>query len=171
VKRSAIFDEICRWEIRRIWDESLPLAAWLMTNPSKADGEIDDPTMLRTVHFSRKLGAGGLIGVNVIPYRATDPADMLRALRQGLISPEILSLNLDYIAQASREASFHLVAFGVLAPELGWHRQRALEQFSRRAASLMCLGTSPAGWPLHPLARGKFAIRNDVEPRRWERPE
>jgi hypothetical protein len=171
MERSAVLDEHCRWEIRRIWDPTLPLAAWLMLNASKADGEIDDPTILRTVHFSRKVGAGGLIGVNLVPWRATDPGDMLRALRQGLISPEMLSLNLDYILAASREAEFHFVAFGVVAPELAWHRRRALDQFSRRADQLLCLGRSPAGWPLHPVARGKFAIRNDTEPMPWAHPE
>jgi len=170
MERSAILDELCRWEIRRVWDRALPLAAWLMLNPSKADGEIDDPTLLRIIHFSRMIGAGGLIGVNMIPYRATDPADMLRALRQGLLSPEILSLNLDYVLAASREAKFHFVAFGVVAPELAWHRRRALEQFSRRADQLLCLGLSPAGWPLHPVARGKFAIRNDTQPQIWSPP-
>lgn len=172
MKREAkiLFDDLCRVEIRRIWDEDLPLAAWLMLNPSKADGLIDDPTCGRVTHFTRKLGAGGWIGVNVIPYRATDPADMLRALRLGTISAEMLSTNLDHILEAGRQARWHVAAFGVVAPELGWHRRRALEQFERRADRLLCLGTSPAGWPLHPLARGKFAIRNEAELVPWIQP-
>lgn len=172
MKRSAIieFDDLCRMEIRRVWDDALPLAAWLMLNPSKADGEIDDPTSLRVTHFTRKLGAGGWIGVNIIPHRATNPADMLSALARGLITAEMLSSNMDHILQASREARWHVAAFGVVHRDLGWHRRRALEQFERRAERLLCLGTSPGGWPLHPLARGKFAIRNDVELVPWTHP-
>lgn len=31
----------------------------------------------------------------------------------------------------------------------------------------LCLGLTPDGAPLHPLARGKFAVRNDCEPFDW----
>jgi hypothetical protein len=95
---------------------------------------------------------------------------MMRALELGTITPEMLSTNLDYILEASRQARWHVAAFGVVPKGLGWHRGRALEQFERRAEQLLCLGTSPAGWPLHPLARGKFAIRNETELMPWSKP-
>ena len=170
--RSAIiaFDGRCRLELRRIWDPDLPRAAWLMLNPSKADAEVDDPTLLRVVHFSRKLGAGSAVVVNVLPWRATDPEDMLRALRCGEITDDMLATNLASVRAASLESQFHVAAFGVVHASLGWHRSRVLESFSRYADNgLLCLGRSPAGWPLHPLARGKFAVRNDVEPGPWVR--
>ena len=31
----------------------------------------------------------------------------------------------------------------------------------------MCLGVTPEGAPLHPLARGKFAITNDTRLTKW----
>jgi hypothetical protein len=170
--RSAVlaFDDLCRLELRRIWDPALPLAAWLMLNPSKADHEIDDPTVGRVCHFSRKAGAGGAIVVNVTPWRATDPEAMMRALVLGDISFEMLSANMASIEAASAEASIHFAAFGVVPSGLGWHRSRALERFAKHSDQLLCLGQSPGGWPLHPLARGKFAIRNDSEPGPWIQP-
>jgi hypothetical protein len=147
-----------------------PLAAWLMCNPSKADGEVDDQTALRVVHFSRALGCGAAIVVNVLPWRATDPNDMLLALRTGRVTNEMMLENLKAIGHSSLRAQRHIVAFGVLPRELGWHRARALERFSNHADQLLCLGISPGGWPLHPLARGRFAIPNSTVPKPWEAP-
>jgi hypothetical protein len=173
VKRSAIiaFDGQCRLELLRVWEPMAPRVAWLMLNPSTADGESDDQTILRCIHFSRKLGAGSLIVVNLLPWRATDPADLHAALKQGRISNDMLTTNLASVGAASLQSQFHIAAFGSPHRDFGWHRSRALERFSNHADQLLCLGTTSVGWPLHPLARGKFAIRNEVEPRRWERPE
>jgi hypothetical protein len=173
VKRSAAiaFGGLCRLELARIWDPMGPRAAWLMLNPSTADGESDDQTILRCIHFSRKLGAGSLVVVNVLPWRATDPADLHAALKQGKISDAMLAANLMHIGQASLQSQIHIAAFGHPHRDFGWHRSRALERFANHADQLLCLGVTSNGWPLHPVARGKFAIRNDAEPRRWERPE
>ncbi len=162
-------DDLCRLDLIRRWSDG-PLAAWLMLNPSKADGEVDDPTSLRVIHFSRAAGAGAAMIVNVYPWRATDPVDMFRALRQGLISPEMLSDNAGAIARVSAMASIHFAAFGVNGNVHAFHMDRALRHFSPLDRPLLCLGTSPAGWPLHPLARGKFAIPNDRQPQQWTRP-
>lgn len=107
--------------------------------------------------------------VNVLPWRATDPADMLRALHIGTISNDMLSANVAGIRKVVSESQKHIVAFGVVHRDLGWHRARALEAF--RADELLCLGRSLNGWPLHPLARGRFAIRNDTEPTPWNADE
>lgn len=162
-------DGSLRFSLRRWWSDA-PRVAWLMLNPSKADGEVDDPTVLRTVHFSRKLGGGGLVVVNVIPWRATDPSEMLASMKRGEVPVESFSANLRYIREASAEAEFHVVAFGVPHPSLMFNVRQALDAFNPGERRFYCLGTSPAGWPLHPLARGKFAVRNEVEPMPWTRP-
>jgi hypothetical protein len=141
-----------------------------MCNPSKADGEVDDPTVLRVVHFSKKLGCGAAMIVNVLPWRATWPDELPMLVKTNRITDEMLRENLKAIAHVSVRAHRHVVAFGVLHRDLGWHRRRALEQFGNHAAERLCLGTSPAGWPLHPLARGKFAIPNDRELTPWNHP-
>lgn len=169
MKRTAVlaFDDICRMELSRIWDETKPVAAWLMQNPSVADAEIDDPTIGRVCYFSKKLGAGGAVVVNYVPYRATDPADMLRALRSGVITPEMLSENRRAIARVAAGAAFRVAAFGVPPAPVMFHARRAANVFLGGELAF-CLGHSPGGFPLHPLARGKFAIRNEVEPMPWK---
>ena len=46
--------------------------------PSKADHEIDDPTIRREINFTVDWGYGGLIKVNLFGLRATDPKELKR---------------------------------------------------------------------------------------------
>lgn len=160
-----------RLMVSRIWDHRAPLAAWLLQNPSRAGAEENDPTLMRTVHFSRKVGAGGVILLNPVPWIATNPADLWSALRRGQVPLAHFRENLDEIERLAAQASFHFVAFGVAMPAKAlWHLTRAVDAFltPERSRPALCLGTSPAGWPLHPLARGKFAIPNSREPQPWK---
>lgn len=65
-----------RYSLTRDWDDGLPRIAFVMLNPSKADAEIDDPTIRRCIGFAKAWGYGGLIVVNLYPLRATDPAEL-----------------------------------------------------------------------------------------------
>jgi hypothetical protein len=168
----ARFSEDClsRFMVARYWDDDRPLAAWLLQNPSKAGAEEGDPTTSRAVHFSRRAGAGGCVLLNPLPWIATKPDDLWRALSAGEIPDAHLTENLDEIERQSARASIRFVGFGSAVPRwapvsLG----RALDRFLPRGREALCLGTTPSGWPLHPLARGRFAIRNDVTPIAWTR--
>jgi hypothetical protein len=176
MKRGATiaFDGLCRLDLSRVWDETRPLAAWLLTNPSTADAEEDDPTAKRMRHFSTLVGCGGFVAVNYRPWRTPYPAELWRALRAGKITPAMMDANDVAIVVASARARFHFVAFGVEPPRRDRDGlERALDMFAGSRSfdlPLLCLGVSDDGWPLHPLARGKFAIRNDRQPMPWSRP-
>lgn len=59
-----------RCELRRWWRAGPPVA-WLMLNPSTADGLHDDPTLRRIIGFTYRWGFGGLVVVNLYPFRAS----------------------------------------------------------------------------------------------------
>jgi hypothetical protein len=165
-------NDCARLTIGRQWDDRLPMAAWLQCNSSTADAQFDDQTVRRMAHFSRMVGCGGFNGVNLWPLRTPHPADLWKMLARGDFTAEIRAANAVAIERAAAAADVHFVAFG---PE-PVRRDRAhvidmLGIFSADGSRpLLCLGTSPEGWPLHPLARGKFAIPNDRQPMPWSLP-
>ena len=77
----ATFSACRRWRylLWRRWDESKPIANFLMLNPSTADEHQLDPSCTRARDFAERWGYGALIVTNLFAWRATDPADMKRA--------------------------------------------------------------------------------------------
>ena len=144
-------------------------AAWLMCNPSDADHETDDPTVKRVVHHSARAGCPRSLVGNVWPLRTPYPADLWRMLEAGALTDDMRRANLDALAMIGAQANVHIVAYGC-APQ-GRDQvavAAALEAFSlQHTVPLYCLGES-SGQPLHPLARGKLAVRNDAELRLWK---
>lgn len=146
-------------------------AAWLMCNPSRASHEIDDPTAGRVVHHSARNGCDRSLIGNVWGYRTPYPDD----LWAWLVSPDaplraaIACANLDALAMISAQADIHVVAYGAVpGRKYQAHVAAALDAFSLGGSvPLYCLGTTADGHPLHPLARGKHAVRNDAELRLW----
>jgi hypothetical protein len=78
--RSAVLspDGKYRYRLDRRWADG-PTVAWVMLNPSTADGTSDDATLTRITRFSRSWGFGALTVVNLYAWRATDPAELWRA--------------------------------------------------------------------------------------------
>lgn len=179
--READIDGDFRYSLKRTWKRGLPRAAWLMCNPSTADAMKDDPTIRRIVHFSKAAGCGSATVVNVWPLRTPYPEDLWPRL--GDITDDVAQINMASIAKAAAWAGNpggrRFVAFGVepYKREPSWTIQ-AVRTFAARLAGLqeneiapvVALGMNADGLPLHPLARGRFAIRNDDKPVRWNWP-
>ena len=154
-----------RYEIRRVWDNSLPLLVVCMLNPSTADAERDDPTLRELIHFARLWGYGGLLIVNLNALRTSSPAEMMAT--HNAFGPE----NGRYLGSALQYAQDHggrvLAAWG----NHGDYEDRA-EWFCSRARTvygldLICLGTTKSWRPKHPMARGKHRIPRDQQPILW----
>lgn len=117
---------------------------WCMLNPSTADATKDDPTIRKVKGFTRRLGYGLALVVNVFSWRATKPRDCLANLADA--SPDE---NGKAICNAARGRDV-VCAWG--AHE--WAREEAdntVRSLRHVGARLHCLGLSVGGMPRHPL--------------------
>lgn len=138
-----------RFELRRVWDRQKPLHCWVMLNPSTADDAVDDPTIRRVASYAWTWGAGGIIVVNLFAFRATAPAELLKA--DDPVGPG----NDDAIRAAVAEAQLVVAA---------WGANKAIRLNGRRAAvrallprDTRCIGFTAGGEPRHPLYGRKDA--------------
>lgn len=68
-----------RYALWRRWGRG-HYAMFIGLNPSTADEANDDPTIRRCVGFARAWGYDGLCMTNLFAFRATQPADMKKAV-------------------------------------------------------------------------------------------
>lgn len=149
---SAVFspdpERAWRYELRRLWDETGKMIAFVGLNPSTADETHDDPTVRRCIGFAKRWEYGGLIMLNAFAFRATDPRDMMDA------SDPVGLENDSYILAATAEASLTVVAWGNHGRWAG--RSRHLVAL---LGPVSALAINTSGEPRHPLY-----VRGDVEP-------
>lgn len=115
---------------------------FVMLNPSKADGRVDDPTIRRCMGFARGLGCAELEVVNLFAWRATKPAEL-----HGLPDP-VGSDNDWHIADAAARVGPVVCAWGASRMVDRRRLHRVLELLPR---PLHCLAVTKAGAPKHPL--------------------
>jgi hypothetical protein len=130
-----------RYDLRRIWDCSLPLLGWIMLNPSTADAFDDDPTIRRCMGFARTWGFGGIRVCNLWAIRSSTP-DLLAE------QPSSDWVNETWIKRL-RDTTDHIVA------AWGSHHL-AMQQYRMmrdriRIRRLWALGETKTGCPQHPL--------------------
>lgn len=71
-------DRLYRYHLRIRWTSG-PLIMFIGLNPSTADESKDDPTIRRLRGFAQQWGFGGLLMTNLFAWRATNPAEMMKA--------------------------------------------------------------------------------------------
>lgn len=129
-------------------------------NPSTADESVMDPTVTRCVNFAQRWGHSELWMMNLFAFRATDPADMKRALDPVGRDNDVA---LEYAAYvADRKCGRILCAWG----NHGTYRNRSLEvvrMLRAQGVTLECLKLTKAGQPWHPLY-----VRGDTVPFDYE---
>lgn len=138
-----------RYELRRVWDLSLPPAVFLMLNPSTADAEKDDATIRKCIGFAKRWGRGRLIVVNLFAFRSKDPK--ILSQYHAPLGPD----NWKWIRAAADACAGHAVplvlAWGGGVPKaLRNHIPDVLGQLGS-GFEMACLGTTKAGHPRHPL--------------------
>lgn len=133
-----------RYGLAEIWDEGLPQVMFLMMNPSVADSEHADPTLIKTGKFARRWGYGGQLVGNVHGYRVTK--SKLLASVEDPVGPR----NDAILLQMARKAEVVVLAYG-LPPKALRPRARQVIEVLRGNAQLKYLRLTKDGTPEHPL--------------------
>jgi hypothetical protein len=167
-----------RWTLSRAWDDR-PVLLVCMFGPSTADDSTDDPTITLVSHIASHNGYGGIVVVNGIPLRSSKPEPQFAMLdwdkRQEWSDRDRLQENLALVSGEASKAGAALIAWGALAGQTmaaaDWfdNVREEIESALPPGAPLLCLGRTKAGYPLHPLARGKLKVRKDASLVPWER--
>lgn len=153
MRRYANIEGEYRWWLERDWSQpgtergAIDLLAFVMLNPSTADGEVDDATIRRCVGFAKREGAWRMDVFNLFALRSTDPAALLT-------HPDPIGIANDELLRSVSQYGGHfktVVAWGahkMVTPE----RVTILTESAAAAGTtLWCLGTTKSGAPRHPL--------------------
>lgn len=163
IDRGAVISQcgLYRYHLWRVWDKQLPILAFVMLNPSKADAEVDDPTIRRCLGFARRDGYGGISVRNVFALRATNPADLL--CHPDPVGPD----NEQHLAACRAPLlTRFVVAWG---SRFGGERLRSAYKSAAVVLAVQkpyCLGVTKSGDPRHPVR-----LRTDAEMVPWKIPE
>lgn len=130
-----------RYSLSRVWDEGLPLCAFVGLNPSTADETVDDNTIRRCMGFALEWGFGGLVMLNLFAFRTKSPEIMKAA-------PHPVGLDNDgHLLEWKSKCSLVIAAWGIHGSHMG--RDRAVKALL--GGGMRCLGLTKAGHPKHPL--------------------
>jgi hypothetical protein len=132
----------------RVFDDYVRPMVFCMLNPSTADANTDDATIRRCCGFARREKAGGLIVVNLSPWRATDPRDLERAYKDGLDVEYEQRNRLAILAAIDIGSPFVLAWGGGIRP---WMEDTAMWTRGKLGDRALCLGKTQKGDPRHPL--------------------
>lgn len=158
--RSAVIsdDGLYRYRLERRWAPGFTVC-WVMLNPSTADAATDDPTLRRIQGFSRRMGFGRAVVVNLYAYRATEPRDLWRAVDP--VGPD----NDEYLRDAMTGHEV-VAAWGAHAKPDRIARFLEIHRSARGAGRLHALALTSAGQPRHPLY-----LRGDLVMQPWTVPD
>jgi hypothetical protein len=128
----------------------------IMLNPSTADHGRDDHTITKSIAIARHLGCGRLDVGNLAAFRSSHPADLDTA------ADPVGPYNDRHLRRMLRSADLVVCAWGAGAAALPG-RAAAVGKLIRKAGhQAYALKLTSAGYPSHPLARGKGFIPVNV---------
>ena len=139
----AIITGDYRYLLWREWNSQSKTVSFIMLNPSRADAEINDPTITRCINFARSWGYGRLEVVNLFAYRTSKPFLLKQA------AEPIGSDNDRYILEAVRRSDRVILAWGNHGT---WRKQDLyVLQLLKTYNHIYSLGITKRGCPRHPL--------------------
>lgn len=174
LESSAIISECGRFRyvLRRVWDRTKPILVVCMLNPSTADANKNDPTILQLIWFAKNWGYGGIHIVNLFALRTSKPQELLAHKdRQGPQNAEYLHAAMLIVKMAAQTPPAMLVAWGNggdLDQRHEWFTHEATQVYG---LTLICLGETQNCSPKHPMARGKHRIPRAMPPKVWINPK
>jgi len=156
------YGDCYRLSLMHRWGDG-PMALWEMMNPSTADCRFLDPTVAKTARISKRLGFGGQFIGNACAYRATDRMRLLT------VADPVGPGNHDANLRMAAAAGVIIIAHGRLPGDLQKHADAMCRLLHDAGHKLHALRLTDDGVPMHPLARGKRHIPEDVVPQPWNR--
>ena len=133
-------NELYRYQLSRIWNSSLPMVMFICLNPSTADHNDDDPTILKCIKYAQNWGYGGLLIGNLFAYRATNPSEMKK------VDDPVGPLNNHYLKLMSQQ---------VIQIVCGWGNHGTFldrdDEVRCMFDKLYALKRNVSGTPSHPL--------------------
>lgn len=150
IRRSAVISEckLYRTRLMRTWDDSRPMLPFVLLNPSKADGEIDDQTARRGMYFSRREGFGGTWFENLYSFRATQPKELFSAAFP--FGPSNSDAWDEVIEYARVFLTPIVCAWGSTCGPDGLAPASFMGRAKESRVRLVCLGRTKDGSPRHP---------------------
>jgi hypothetical protein len=164
IVRGATIEGCFRFDLTRAWGSG-GAVAWVMLNPSTADGLQDDPTIRNIMCRSMRWGFGSLVVVNIYPFRSPSPKVLQRWRAGGRSGHTVDNARRAYSHMQQCDAV--IAAWGAHAnsDDVAYLLDRPTFEPQRfSGVDLHCLGLTRSGAPLHPLARGKHWVPMDRKP-------
>jgi hypothetical protein len=154
----AVFSRCRRWRylLWRCWDESKPVANFLMLNPSTADEFKLDPSCTRARNYAERWGFGAVVITNIFGWRSTDPE------RLKTVKDPVGRGNDEAIVKAARQVKIVVCAWGNHGMHLE-RSQRVVALLRKERVPLNFLRMNGCGEPAHPLY-----LPQSLKPTRWE---
>ena len=75
-----------RWWLERLWQPAAPRLLFIGLNPSRADGQRNDPTLRRLLGFAQRWGYGSLEVLNLFARVSPSPAVLRRGTRACIVA-------------------------------------------------------------------------------------
>lgn len=140
--RSAEFSDCgkYRYQLTRIWDESLPIAMCIGLNPSVADSEKDDPTIRILIKSLTALAFGGLKMMNLYGLITPHPDDLRN-------SPDPIGLNDEWLGTTRYHVQEVIYCWGNFK-----HIEHRVKSVRCIVPDGKCFGKTATGAPIHPMA-------------------
>ena len=151
MQSGAVITGDYRYLLWREWNSESKTVTFIMLNPSRADAEINDPTITRCINFALSWGYGRLEVVNLFAYRTSKPSLLKQA------AEPIGKDNDRHIVESVAKSDRTILAWGNHGT---WQKQDLyVLQLLKSYEHLYSLGITKIGCPRHPLY-----LRSSTEP-------
>ena len=151
MQSGAIITGNYRYLLWREWNNSSKTISFIMLNPSRADAEVNDPTITRCINFAKSWGYGRLEVVNLFAYRTPHPSLLKQA------AEPIGRDNDRFIIESVEKSDRVILAWGNHGT---WRKQDLYTlKLLKNHNHLYSLGITKRGCPRHPLY-----LRSTIKP-------
>lgn len=170
---AQFYGDDCRLTLSREFGSG-PSACVIGCNPSRADRDRNDATSAWWSKWFSAAGFGRYDAVNLYPFITSSPAECRRIVESidaGAwdVRDALHFVNLPHVVAKAKAADQVFVCWGAIAWDADWigHIVEEIQSGEAPYPDLWCWGTTGAGAPKHPLARGVHRISVDQPAILW----